>query len=104
MSDVSSSLSQLNIENDFIPDATEDEGNGNPQLTRSSPGALQTFTTGFQASNVITGGLSYPIQVMADPTTIAGGQSLLTMPIYSSSTGQALKSASSGNSFSKRRR
>jgi HAE1 family hydrophobic/amphiphilic exporter-1 len=89
VSDVSSSLSQLNIENDFIPDASKMKGTG--ISVDQVANALQTFTTGLQASNVITGGLSYPIQVMADPTTIAGGQSLLTMPIYSPSTGSALQ-------------
>ena len=89
VSDVSSSLSQLNIENDFIPDASKMKGTGISVDQVAS--ALQTYTTGLQASNVITGGLSYPIEVMADPTTIAGGQSLLTMPIYATSTGQALQ-------------
>ncbi len=89
VSDVSSSLSQLNIENDFIPNASKMSGTG--ISVDQVAGALQTYTTGLQASNVITGGLSYPIQVMADPTAISGGQSLLTMPIYSPSTGQALQ-------------
>ena len=31
----------------------------------------------------MTGGLSYPIQVQADPTGPSGGQSLLNLPIYS---------------------
>jgi len=35
-----------------------------------------------QASTVVTGGLSYPIQVQADPTTLSGVQSLLNLPIY----------------------
>jgi HAE1 family hydrophobic/amphiphilic exporter-1 len=45
--------------------------------------ALQTYTSGTQASNVVTGGLSYPIRVQADPTALSGGQSLLNLPIYS---------------------
>jgi hydrophobic/amphiphilic exporter-1 (mainly G- bacteria), HAE1 family len=89
IADVSSSLSQVNIENDFFPDASKLKGTG---ITPNQIGqALQTYTTGSQASNVITGGLSYPIQVLADPTTIASGQSLLTMPIYSSTMGTTLQ-------------
>jgi HAE1 family hydrophobic/amphiphilic exporter-1 len=34
---------------------------------------------------VVVGGLSYPIQVQMNPIYLAGGQSLLNMPIYSSS-------------------
>jgi HAE1 family hydrophobic/amphiphilic exporter-1 len=89
VADVSSSLSQVNIENDFYPDASKMKGTG---ITPTQIGqALQTYTTGTQAANVITGGLSYPIQVMANPTTIESGQSLLDMPIYSPSLGTTLK-------------
>jgi HAE1 family hydrophobic/amphiphilic exporter-1 len=89
VADVSSSLSQVNLENDFIPDASKMKGTG---ITPSQIGqALQTYTTGSQASNVVTGGLSYPIQVLANPTTIANGQSLLTMPIFSPTMGTTLQ-------------
>jgi hydrophobic/amphiphilic exporter-1 (mainly G- bacteria), HAE1 family len=81
VADVSSSLSAVNLENDFYPDPSRLKGTGITPAQIAS--ALQTYTSGTQASNVITGGLSYPIQVLADPTTIAGGQSLLNMPIYS---------------------
>jgi HAE1 family hydrophobic/amphiphilic exporter-1 len=81
VADVNSSLSQLNLENDFIPDQSKLRGTG---ITPSQiAAALQTLTSGTQASNVVTGGISYPIQVQADPTTISGGNSLLNMPIYS---------------------
>jgi HAE1 family hydrophobic/amphiphilic exporter-1 len=81
VADVYSSLSQVNLENDFIPDQSKLNGTG---ITPSQiAAALQTFTSGTQASNVVTGGISYPIQVQADPTTISGGASLLNMPIYS---------------------
>jgi len=89
VADVSSSLSQVNIENDFLPDSSKMKGTGISPTTIAQ--ALQTYTTGTQASNVITGGLSYPIQVMADPTTIATGQSLLTMPIYSPTLGTTMQ-------------
>jgi HAE1 family hydrophobic/amphiphilic exporter-1 len=85
VADVTSSLSQLSLENDFIPDPAKLKGTGiTPNQIAQ---ALQTYTTGTQASNVITGGLSYPIQVQADPTTISNGQSLLDMPIYSPALG-----------------
>jgi HAE1 family hydrophobic/amphiphilic exporter-1 len=81
VADVNSSLSQVNLENDFIPDQSKLKGTG---ITPSQIAtALQTYTSGTQASNVVTGGISYPIQVQADPTTISGGDSLLNMPIYS---------------------
>jgi hydrophobic/amphiphilic exporter-1 (mainly G- bacteria), HAE1 family len=79
--DVYSSLSDTSLENDFIPDPARLKGTGiTPSMIAA---ALQTYATGTQASNVVTGGLSYPIQVQADPTTLSGGQSLLNLPIYS---------------------
>ena len=81
VTDVTSSLSLVTLENDFIPDPSRMKGTG---ITPNEVAqALQTYTTGTQASNVITGGISYPIQVQANPTTISGGQSLLNLPIYS---------------------
>ncbi len=85
VADVSSSLSQVSLENDFVPDPSKLHGTG---ITIAQvAGALQTIATGSPASNVITGGLSYPIQVQTDPTMISGGQSLLNMPIYSPTLG-----------------
>ncbi len=81
VADVNSSLSQVTLENAFVPDPSRLNGTGiSPSQIAA---ALQTLTTGTQASNVVTGGISYPIQVQANPTTISGGQSLLNMPIYS---------------------
>ncbi|HYW82958.1 MAG TPA: efflux RND transporter permease subunit, partial [Spirochaetia bacterium] len=79
--DAYSSLSDTSLENDFIPDPSRMKGTGiNPGMIGS---ALQTFASGVQASTVVTGGLSYPIQVQADPTTLSGAQSLLNLPVYS---------------------
>ena len=79
--DVYSSLSDTSLENDFIPDPAKLKGTGiTPSMIAV---ALQTYATGTQASNVVTGGLSYPIEVQADPTTLSGSQSLLNLPIYS---------------------
>jgi HAE1 family hydrophobic/amphiphilic exporter-1 len=89
VADVTSSLSQVTLENDFIPDSSKLKGTG---ITPSQIAqALQTYATGSQASNVITGGLSYPIQVQANPTSITGGQSLLDMPIYSPALGTTMQ-------------
>jgi hydrophobic/amphiphilic exporter-1 (mainly G- bacteria), HAE1 family len=78
--DVTSSLSDTSLENDFVPDPSRMKGTG---ITPSAIAlALQTYASGTQASNVVTGGLSYPIQVQADPTKLSGGQSLLNLPIY----------------------
>ncbi len=93
VTDVTSSLSLVTLENDFIPDPSRMKGTGiTPNQVAQ---ALQTYTTGTQASNVITGGISYPIQVQADPTTISGGQSLLNLPIYS----PALQTTSGSDSW-----
>ena len=79
--DAYSSLSDTNLENDFIPDPSRMKGTGiTPAMIGS---ALQTYASGVQASNVVTGGLSYPIQVQADPTALSGAQSLLNLPVYS---------------------
>ena len=83
VADVTSTLSQVSLENDFVPDAGLMKGTGITPAQIAA--ALQTYSSGQQASNVITGGLSYPIQVQADPTTLSSGQSLLNLPIYSSS-------------------
>jgi HAE1 family hydrophobic/amphiphilic exporter-1 len=79
--DVYSSLSDTSLENDFIPDPSRLQGTGiSPSMIAN---ALQTYASGVQASTVVTGGLSYPIQVQADPTALSGVQSLLNLPIYS---------------------
>jgi len=81
VSDVSSSLSDTTLENDFYPSPTQLQGTG---LTPASIGsALQIATSGIQASSVQIGGDSYPIEVMVDPVYLADGQSLLNLPIYS---------------------
>ncbi len=79
--DVSSSLSDTSLENDFVPDPARLKGTGiTPAMIAQ---ALQTYASGTQAANVQEGGLSYPIEVQADPITLSGGQSLLNLPIYS---------------------
>jgi HAE1 family hydrophobic/amphiphilic exporter-1 len=81
VADVTSSLSDTTLENQFVPDAASLLGTG---LTPSSVAdTMQSYTSGTQAGNVVIGGLSYPIQVIADPTYISGGQSLLDLPVYS---------------------
>ncbi len=81
MVDVYSSLSDTSLENDFIPDPSRLNGTGITPAVIA--GALQTYASGVQASMVVTGGLSYPIQVQVDPTKLSGVQSLLNLPIYS---------------------
>jgi HAE1 family hydrophobic/amphiphilic exporter-1 len=81
VADVTSSLSDTNLENDFIPDPEKLKGTGIAPSTIAT--ALQTYASGSSPTNVITGGLSYPIRVMIDPTLFTGGQSLLDLGIYS---------------------
>ena len=81
VTDVSSSLSDTTLENDFYPSPTKLQGTG---LTPASVGsALQIATSGVQAASVQIGGDSYPIEVMVDPVYLADGQSLLNLPVYS---------------------
>ncbi len=81
VADLTSSLSDTSLEQDFIPDPAKLKGTGITTATVAN--TLQTYTTGTQASNVVTGGLGYPIMVKIDPTALAGGQTLLDLPVYS---------------------
>jgi hydrophobic/amphiphilic exporter-1 (mainly G- bacteria), HAE1 family len=81
VADVTSSLSDATLENDFVPDPNMLRGTGISSQTIAT--VLQTYTSGAQASNVVTGGISYPIMVQIDPTALAGGQTLLDLPVYS---------------------
>src|SRR5208337_5045863 len=78
---VSSSLSNLTVERDFTPNESQMEGTG------ISPGEiaglLQTYASGTKAGDAQVGGQSFPIMVQIDPTWLTGGQSLLSLPIYS---------------------
>ena len=82
VADVSSDLSDTTLENDFIPDPSRLNGTGISPSQLAD--ALQTYTSGTQASTVQTGGLSYPIVVQVEPTSLSRAQSLLNMPVYSS--------------------
>jgi HAE1 family hydrophobic/amphiphilic exporter-1 len=76
-----SSLSNAQVENNFVANPTSLAGTG---LTPSQVIAdIATYVGGTQAGNVQIGGESYPIQVMADPTQLSSSQSLLTLPVYS---------------------
>ena len=78
VADVSSDLSDTTLEDDFVPDPSKLSSTGiSPNLLAD---ALQTYTSGTQASSVQAGGLSYPIIVQVEPTSLSGTQSLLSMP------------------------
>jgi HAE1 family hydrophobic/amphiphilic exporter-1 len=79
--DASSDLSATTMENDFIPDPEKLYGTGiTPSVIAD---ALQTYTSGMQASMIQLGGISYPVIVEMDPTALSGAQSLLNLPVYS---------------------
>jgi len=80
--DVNSSLSNLTLENDFLPDPEKLKGTGLTPATVAT--VLQTYASGTQASTVQIGSKSYPIQVQLDPVFLNGTQSLLNLPVYSS--------------------
>jgi HAE1 family hydrophobic/amphiphilic exporter-1 len=78
---VSSSLSSVTVERDFIPNESQMAGTG---ISPSAiAGLLQTYTSGTKAADAQVGGQSYPIMVQIDPTSLSGGQSLLDLPISS---------------------
>jgi HAE1 family hydrophobic/amphiphilic exporter-1 len=81
VADVVSSLSDTTLENDFVPDQNMLDGTGISSQTIAN--VLQTYASGMQAANVVTNGLSYPILVQVNPTSLSSGQSLLDMPLYS---------------------
>ncbi len=81
VADVGSSLSDINLQNDFIPDPARLRGTGlSPQTIATT---LQTYTSGVQASNIVSGGIAYPLMVRLDPARITGGQTLLDLSIHS---------------------
>ena len=93
--DVSSSLSDTRLESAFEPDPARLKGTGiTPQALAN---ALQVYASGSQASSVVTGGISYPIFVRMDPTTLSGGQTLLDLPIYSSALQTSLQAGQLGS-------
>jgi HAE1 family hydrophobic/amphiphilic exporter-1 len=95
VTDVSSSLSDTSLENDFYPSSTQLRGTGLSPASVAS--ALQIATSGVQAASVQIGGDSYPIRVMIDPVYLADGQSLLNLPIYSSALQTNLQAGQLGS-------
>jgi HAE1 family hydrophobic/amphiphilic exporter-1 len=78
---VTSSLSSVTVERDFIPDESQLAGTGiSPSAIAS---LLQTYTSGTKAGDAEIGGQKYPIMVQIDPIALSGGQSLLDLPISS---------------------
>jgi hydrophobic/amphiphilic exporter-1 (mainly G- bacteria), HAE1 family len=92
--DASSDLSATTLENDFLPDPHKLNGTGITPATIAD--ALQTYTSGVQASTVQLGGISYPIIVEMDPTQLSGAQSLLNLPLYSSALQSTLRAGQFG--------
>ncbi len=93
--DASSDLSATTMENDFIPDPDKLNGTGiTPSMIAD---ALQTYTSGMQASMIQLGGISYPIIVQMDPTALTGAQSLLNLPVYSSALQSTLRAGQFGS-------
>ncbi|GGJ69288.1 efflux RND transporter permease subunit [Deinococcus aquiradiocola] len=79
---VSSGLDNSTTENRFVPSGTLLAGTG---LTASSVAStLQSYASGSSAGNITLGGSTYPIQVSLDPADLRDEQSLLGLPVYSS--------------------
>ncbi|MFZ4617739.1 MAG: efflux RND transporter permease subunit, partial [Rectinemataceae bacterium] len=81
VADANTSLTESNLQNDFTPNTAALKGTG--LTAQAIANTLQTYTSGTQAGNVVSGGLAYPIMVKIDPTKVSGGQTLLDLPIYS---------------------
>lgn len=82
------SLTQSSLENQFVPDPSRLAGTGITPDTVAL--ALQTYTSGLQAGNADVNGLSYPIQVKLNPTSLSDAQSLLSLPVFSNVLGSNL--------------
>jgi hydrophobic/amphiphilic exporter-1 (mainly G- bacteria), HAE1 family len=89
VADVTSSLSDTTLENDFVPDPNKLRGTG--ISSQSIANLMQVYASGTQASNVVAGGVGYPIMVQIDPTALSGGQTLLDLPVYSSALQTSLQ-------------
>ncbi|MCX7024706.1 MAG: efflux RND transporter permease subunit [Spirochaetes bacterium] len=89
VADLTSSLSDTSLESQFLPDPVKLRGTGITPQTLAT--VLQTYMSGTQAANVETGGLAYPIRVQVDPTLFAGGQTLLDLPVFSSTLQTSLQ-------------
>ncbi len=79
--DVTTSLDYMTFQRNFMPNQTALKGTG--ITTQQIALALETYATGIQASNLVKGGLSYPVYVMANPILLHGAQSLLDLQVYS---------------------
>ncbi|HEY9594063.1 MAG TPA: efflux RND transporter permease subunit, partial [Spirochaetia bacterium] len=80
--DATSGLSDSSYENVFAADSTSLEGTGISPSDLST--TMQIATTGTTAATVQKGGTSYDITVKVDPTSLTDAQSLLNLPVYSS--------------------
>ncbi|WP_424952917.1 efflux RND transporter permease subunit [Deinococcus sp.] len=79
---VSSGLDSSTTENRFVPNNNLLSGTGLTSSTIAS--TLQSYASGSSAGNIELGGVTYPVQVSLDPTALSDEQSLLGLPIYSS--------------------
>jgi hydrophobic/amphiphilic exporter-1 (mainly G- bacteria), HAE1 family len=85
---VSSGLDNSTTENRFVPNTNLLAGTG---LSASSVAStLQSYASGSSAGNIELGGVTYPIQVSLQPSDLQSEQSLLGLPIYSSTLGSTL--------------
>ncbi|GAA5504056.1 multidrug resistance protein MdtC [Deinococcus xinjiangensis] len=90
----SSSLDNTTLQNQFVPNQTLLSNAGLNASTVAS--ALQTYGNGSSAGNVEMGGVTYPITVQVDPQYLTDDQSLLSLPIYSSSLSSSVTAGQLG--------
>jgi len=95
VADVTSSLSDTTLQNNFVPDNDRLKGTGISATTIAT--ALQYYTTGVSATELSIGGLSYPVQVLVDPNQITGTQAILSLPIVSPTLGSTLQAGQLGS-------
>ncbi|MGY2896591.1 efflux RND transporter permease subunit [Deinococcus sp. UYEF24] len=79
---VSSGLDNSTTENRFVPNSNLLAGTGLTASTIAS--TLQGYSSGASAGNIELDGVTYPIQVSLKPSDLTDEQSLLGLPIYSS--------------------
>ncbi|MEF2280419.1 efflux RND transporter permease subunit [Deinococcus sp. YIM 134068] len=84
----SSGLDNTTLENQFVPNPSLLAGTGLSASTVAQ--ALGTYGSGSSGGNVEISGVTYPVTVQLDPQYLQDDQSLLSLPIYSSTLGSSV--------------
>ena len=92
---VQNPLDNANLQNNFVPDQAKLSATGLTAGTVAT--TLNGYVSGSNAGDVAVNGLNYTIQVQADPLRLVDQNSLLSLPVYSSTLQQNLPVGQLGN-------